>query len=565
MKYYRHVRWVFLALGLATVIGLTVMNVYSLYALHDNKVQSSVEKQKRQLMEYTNQVRSRFRYPVRTLWQLDMEELKASLSSPSNVPPELMAIIQEASRDSLFSDIYLTTPDCSPCEHYGDPIWHYQPESGLFAITSDYDQLVSDGLGITRTRMNALVQDYRWNTRVIFDTHNSMTVALINSTSREVVAYLLLVIDQDFLVNSYMGPKLAETFGTGEETGIIVWLHDWTKNEVLSTTAPEVAYSYQNVDFIQNFPDLLNNWNLKAAFTVNPDIAASRASLTRNLLALAGAMVLLIGAFVFMFFTAQRERALAQRQALFLANVTHELKTPLAVISAAGENLLDGRVTDPARLKSYGTHIFNESLRLRTMIDRLLDVARSNTKNVHLRKTPTHVPDFLRAYLKKKKSYLESHDVNLYLDIAENTPAIKVDQSDLESILDNLIDNAVKYSPDRKFIEIRTKNSSDMVSLIVKDKGVGIPKEFQQYIFDKFFRVEDALTAQTKGHGLGLSIVKDLTTRNGGIINVTSTPGKGSAFAIQFPVSDSHQPQDGTSTSNPIHQHPKEQEFEHAS
>jgi len=561
MKYYRYVRWIFLALGLTAVIGLTVMNVYSLYALHDNKVQSSVEKQKRQLMEYTNQVRSRFRYPVRTLWQLDMEEVKASLTSPSNVHEDLIVIIEQASRDSLFSDIYLSTPECTPCERHGDTIWHYHQEFGRFAATTEYDQLVSDGLGITRTRMNALVQDYQWNTRVIFDTHNSMTVALINSSSREVVAYLLFVIDQDFLVNSYMGPKLAETFGTGEETGIIVWLHDWTRNEVLSTTAPEVAYSYQNVDFIQNFPDLLNNWNLKTAFTANPDIAASRASLTRNLFVLAGAMLLLIGAFVFMFFTAQRERSLAQRQALFLANVTHELKTPLAVISAAGENLSDGRVTDPGRLKSYGTHIFNESLRLRTMIDRLLDVARSNTKNVRIRKTQTHLPDFLQDYLKKKKSYLESHDAILHLDIDEKTPEIEVDSSDLQSILDNLIDNAVKYSPDGKFIEIRTNSNNERVTLIVKDRGVGIPKEFQKYIFDKFFRVEDALTAQTKGHGLGLSIVKDLTTRNGGTVSVSSTPGKGSVFTIQFPVADSSVPQNDTSS--PIQKQTKQQEPEH--
>jgi len=324
-----------------------------------------------------------------------------------------------------------------------------------------------------------------------------------------------------------------------------------------------VTYSYQSVDFIQNFPDLLNNWNLKAAFTANPDIAASRASLTRNLFVLAGAMLLLLGAFVFMFFTAQRERSLAQRQALFLANVTHELKTPLAVISAAGENLSDGRVTDPVRLKSYGTHIFNESLRLRTMIDRLLDVARSNTKNVRIRKTQTHLPDFLQDYLKKKKSYLESHDVILHLDIDEKAPEIEVDQSDLQSILDNLIDNAVKYSPEGKFIEIRTSSNSERASLMVKDKGVGIPKEFQKYIFDKFFRVEDALTAQTKGHGLGLSIVKDLTVRNGGTVSVSSSPGKGSVFTIRFPVTDSSVPQNNNS--NPIQEQIKQKEPEHAS
>lgn len=563
MKYYRYVRWMFLALGLAAVIGLTVMNVYSLHALHENEVQNSVEKQKRQLLEYTNQVRSRFRYPVRSLWQLDMEELGASLVSPSGVSRDLLLIIDETIRNGLFSDIYLSTPDCTPCDRHGDPIWHYQKEIGQFATTTSYSRLVSDGLAITRTRMSALVQDYRWSTRVIFDAHNSMTVTLINPDSREVVAYLLFVIDQDYLVTSYLGPKLAETFGTGEEAGIIVWLHDWTKNEVLATTAPEVTYSYQKVDFIQNFPDLLNNWNLKATFTANPAIAASRASLNRNLIVLAAAMLLLTGAFIFMFFTAQRERSLAQRQALFLANVTHELKTPLAVISAAGENLSDGRVTDPARLKSYGSHIFNESLRLRTMIDRLLDVATSNTKNIRIHKIQTSLPDFLRDYLKIKNSYLESYDVTVHLAADDSVPDIEADPSDLQSILDNLIDNAVKYSPDEKYVGIRIRNCGTYVELGIEDRGVGIPKELQKYIFEKFFRVEDALTAHTRGHGLGLSIVQDLAVRNGGTVSVNSAPGKGSVFTIRFPKYET--PETERKAPIPTSNSRKEQEPEHVS
>ncbi len=563
MKYYRYVRWMFLALGLAAVIGLTVMNVYSLHALHENEVQNSVEKQKRQLLEYTNQVRSRFRYPVRSLWQLDMEELGASLVSPSDVSKDLLLIIDETIRDGLFSDIYLSTPDCTPCDRHGDPIWHYQKEIGKFATTTSYNRLVSDGLAITRTRMSALVQDYRWSTRVIFETHNSMTVTLINPDSREVVAYLLFVIDQDYLVTSYLGPKLAETFGTGEEAGIIVWLHDWTKNEVLATTAPEVTYSYQKVDFIQNFPDLLNNWNLKATFTANPAIAASRASLNRNLFVLGAAMLLLTGAFIFMFFTAQRERSLAQRQALFLANVTHELKTPLAVISAAGENLSDGRVTDPARLKSYGSHIFNESLRLRTMIDRLLDVARYNTKNIRIRKIQTSLPDFLRDYLKIKNSYLESYDVTVHLAADDSVPDIEADPSDLQSILDNLIDNAVKYSPNEKYVGIRIRNGGTYVELGIEDRGVGIPKELQKYIFEKFFRVEDALTAHTRGHGLGLSIVQDLAVRNDATVSVNSAPGKGSVFTIRFPKYET--PETEHRAPIPTSNSRKEQEPEHVS
>lgn len=523
-------------MGLAAVIGLTGMNVYSLYALHESQVRSSVEKQKRQLMEYTNQVRSRFRYPVRSLWQLDMEKVSASLHSPSDVCPELIAIVDNAAVDTLFSDIYLSRPECEACDNPGAPLLRYDRQLGSFRQTREYDRLVSDGLDITRTRMNTLVPEYRWNTRVIFDTQNSMTVALIDSRKREVVAYLLFLIDRDHLVSTYMGPKLIDTFGTGDDTGITVWLHDWTKNEVLATTHPDVPYSYQNVDFIQNFPDLLNDWNLKAAFTTNPEIAASRASLIRNLLVLAGAMILLVSTFIFMFFTAQRERALAQRQSLFLANVTHELKTPLSVILAAGENLSDGRVTDPDRLKSYGVHIYNESLRLRTMIDRLLDVARFDVHKVRIHKKETDVTGFLREYIRKKKSYIESTQAVVKPDIEKGLPSIIVDRSDLESILDNLLDNAIKYSPNEKTIGIRARKQDGRVAIEISDKGIGIPKADQKQIFTKFYRVEDALTARTRGHGLGLSIVKALATQNDATISVTSAPDEGSVFTVAFPV-----------------------------
>ncbi len=536
MKHRRYVRWVLLAMGLIAVIGLSGMNVYSLYALHENKVQNSVEKQKRQLLEYTNQVRSRFRHPVRNLWQLDMEVIQSSLDSPSHVHSGLLEIIDTSSRDSVFSEIYFSLPDCAACDYLGAIIWKYHRQRGQFVETTEYNQLVSDGLAMARTRMNALVHEYRWSTRVIFDTQNSMTIALINPANREIIGYLLFVINRDYLINSYMGPKLLDTFGEDHESGIVVWLHDWTKNEVLATTSPNVPYSYRSVDFIQNFPDLLNDWNLKAKFTSNPAITASQATLKRNLIVLGGAVFLLLSTFIFMFITAQRERSLAQRQSLFLANVTHELKTPLSVILAAGENLSDGRVSDPSRLKSYGSHIYNESLRLHNMIDRLLDVARINTQSVSIHKKKTDLAGLAHNYLQKKQGYFESYHVNVHFESEKDLPEILVDQHDMYSILDNLIDNAVKYSPDEKFLGIRIFKNGSRICLAIADQGIGISKESQKYIFDKFYRAEEAMTAHTRGHGLGLSIVKDLIHRNGGIVSVHSVPNKGSEFVLEFPI-----------------------------
>ncbi|MEX0681198.1 MAG: HAMP domain-containing sensor histidine kinase [Balneolales bacterium] len=539
---YQHIRWIFLGIGLSAVVGLTGMNVYSLYALHENTVQSSVEKQKRQLLEYTNQVRNRFRYPLNDLWQVDMQNLHTSLQvdgkDPSRMPEELLAIIRDAYADRLFSEIYFSLPDCSACDQYGSPIWHYNPLSGRMEETTQYTHLISDGLAIAKTRTNALVHEYRWSTRVVFDTHNSMTIALINLRSREIVGYLCFLVDSDYLINNYIGPKLIDTFGYGGQNGIVVWLHDWTKNEVLSTTHSGTSYSYQKVDFIQNFPDLLNDWNLKASFTNIPEITASQETLYRNLAALGGGVVLLIGVLVFMFFTAQRERSLAERQSLFLANVTHELKTPLSVILAAGENLSDGRVVDKKRLHSYGAHIYSESMRLRSMIDRLLDIARSNSDQIHLKKEWVDLAELIRGCIDNKRTFIDSNNVKVHVETDKNVPKLFLDPTALTSIMNNLIDNAIHYSPNKKYLAIRLLRHGQKIMVEVEDHGTGIPRKAQKHVFDKFFRVEDAMTAQTKGHGLGLAIVKDLTVRNGGTVTVKSTQGKGSVFILTFPVSE---------------------------
>lgn len=536
MKMYRYVRWLFLALGLLAILSLTGMNIYSLYALHESKVRDAAENQKRQLMEFTNQVQNRLRYPVNDFWQLDIARIQDSFKSPGQIDRNFNETIYLISRDTLFSGIYLTPSECGPCDHFGAPIWRYNNLLGVFQQTTEYSRQVSAGLDMARQRVSSGISEYLWNTDVIFDAHNSMTIVLIDPQEKKIIGYLTFMINIDFLVHSYMGPKLREIFGTGERSGVIVWLHDWTKNEVITTTSINIPYSYQQVDYIQNFPDLLNEWNLKASFRPDPNIAESRSDLIRNLFILGTAVLLLISALIFIFYTAHRERSLAKRQARFLANVTHELKTPLSVILAAGENLSDGRVTDPARLKSYGSHIYTESMRLRNMIERLLDVARSNQQGFIVNKKKTNLKEFVLYYFEINQSYLESSGVAIEINAEDELPEILVDVSDLHSILDNLVDNAIKYSPDEKYLGVGLEMNGHYLKLSMEDRGMGIPREAQKYIFDKFFRVEDAMNARTKGHGLGLSIVKDLVTRNGGSIRVSSTPGRGSVFLLFFPL-----------------------------
>ncbi|MEX0686413.1 MAG: HAMP domain-containing sensor histidine kinase [Balneolales bacterium] len=533
MHQYLTYRWFLLGLGILAIVGLTGMNVYSLYSLHVSTVSNSIEHQKSQLAEVSDQVRTRFRTPVQDIYKLNMDQIQYAVENSFALPDAFLEMVSIASLDPIFSDIYYSDADCKACEGKGQ-LQKYNSLSNQFEWVDNPPGIVRDGIGIARTRMLAMINDYRWKTRVIFDTHRSMTIALINPRDQSIVGYLNFVINKNFLVNQYLGPLLAQSF-SHNNNGIIVWLHDWTQNDVLFATNTEQEYEWGDVDIIQQFPDLLHDWNLKATVNYNPVMAASRTSFYRNISVLAATVLFLMGAMVFMFITAQRERHLAVQQAGFLANVTHELKTPLAVMQAAGENLADGRVKDNDRLTSYGQHIHNEAIRLRQMIDKMLDVAKADAGKLVLKATPASLNKIVQDHLKLHAAYIENKGFTLLFQPDEDDPYIYVDVESVKTIITNLVENAVKYSFMEKYIGIKISHSQEKVHLDIEDRGLGIPRKDQKRIFDKFFRVEDALTAKTKGHGLGLSIVRTLTHLNGAQITIKSTYRKGSVFSIHFP------------------------------
>jgi signal transduction histidine kinase len=538
MKFKLSLRLILFSLGLLTVLGLTAMNVYSLYALHESTVNTSVENQKNQVSELTYQTRTRFRSTLRGFRDIDMADLQNILENDRELPPDLMEIILRIDEDPMFTAAYLLKMDIDPCQ-YREPLMFYNNRTGKMEYTTDYPEAVCDGISLARTRMKALVGEYQWNNRLSHDAERSMTVAMINVPDHAIVGYLNILVDEDYLINEFLAPGLA-SFGDTDESGMTLWLHDWTKNEVLATNDPHVEYSIKKVERLQRFPDMLENWNIKISFHENPVITASRISLMRNLIILGIGVLFLIGSLVFIYSTAQKERRLTRRQAGFLANVTHELKTPLAVMQAAGENLADGRVTSPERLSSYGKHIFNESVRLRKMIEKLLDVAKNEAGKTILKSSPHYIGELVRSYLDENENYIREGGFRIDFRNEDDQPPVLLDADSFYTILGNLIENAIKYSPDDKYLGIKIDHDDKHVRVHVEDHGIGIPRRSRKYVFDKFFRIENELTSNTKGHGLGLSIVKNLVELNGGFVTLMSHEGKGSVFTIHFPVILSH-------------------------
>ena len=528
-------RWFFLGVGILAVLVLTGLNIYSLYALRESTIESAKENRKIQLEEFTEAVRHRFYSPFRGISKLNTSDLQDSWNKNGDFPLYFREVLANAIDDSLFTDIYYTPDERIGCWHPDRDVYRFDRQTSSFVVDNDVPKEACDGIGISKTRMNTVsLQDYRWNNRMEFDAHRSMTLALINNNEQKVIGHINFLIDKEYLLNHILKPKLKSKIGLPEESGIVVWLRDWMQDEILLCSGNQVKYDRAKVDIRQRFPDLLDNWVLYASFTESPSVAATKASVNRNFVLVGIAVFVLFGAFIFMFINAQREREFARRQAGFLANVTHELKTPLAVMQAAGENISDGRVTDGKRLKDYGSHIYSEAIRLRKMIDKLLDVAKVDSGQTVVEQAPYQLKHLVGEYYQTNKAYIEEKGFSFEFQSDEKIPPVMIDPDHLETILNNLVENSLKYSHDRKNIQINLHSDGESVKLSVTDKGEGIPKKDQKNIFDKFYRVENSLTAKTKGHGLGLSIVKNLVSLNGGSILVKSEPRLGATFSINF-------------------------------
>ncbi|MDZ7771232.1 MAG: HAMP domain-containing sensor histidine kinase [Balneolaceae bacterium] len=528
-------RWILLAAGIIAIIGLTGMNVYSLMQLKESTLEFNRESKELQILEFADRVRYRlFLEPFEGMNRVDMEQVEDQFRQNRRFPDDVNEIMQEVDEEAIYNGIYFMPGNGIPCSETGGTILRYRADSNSFESVGQVPESVCDGLSFARNNMNSVISDFSSTRNYIFDTHRSLNLALFNVNERNVFGYLHFPINRTVLVQKELPHSIRRHLGDGDE-GMNVWIRDWTRNEIIASNTSE-EYRRDKIDIWQSFPETFDGWALEVQVTNDAATAAANSSFIKNLVVLGVAVLLLLGALVFMFYTAQRERSLAQRQAGFLANVTHELKTPLAVMQAAGENLADGRVDDQNRLKSYGNHIYSEAIRLRKMIEKLLDVAKADAGQALIEPKPVYLNDVLERYLKENEAYITGKGFQLTTDIDAQVPMCMIDTDSFETIVGNLLENALKYSNDEKELHISLHHRDKNLIMKVQDSGVGIPKSAQKHVFDKFYRVEDAMTAQTKGHGLGLSIVKNLVELNGGDISVKSQQATGSTFTVRFPV-----------------------------
>ncbi len=237
-----------------------------------------------------------------------------------------------------------------------------------------------------------------------------------------------------------------------------------------------------------------------------------------------------------------RLRELEEMRREFVANVSHELRTPLAIFHGYLENLLDRPNMPEAELVPIFKVMQKHSGRLNALVEDLLTLTRLESRRDPLAREATGLPAFFEALADDWDARCSAKAVSLRVEVAPEVPRLSLDPHRFRQVLDNLLENAVKYSPKGGEICLRAQRSGDAVEVSVEDEGAGIPPADLPHIFERFYRADKARSRELGGTGLGLSIVKHIVQAHGGAVRAESTYGKGTTILITLPLDEKVEP-----------------------
>lgn len=245
----------------------------------------------------------------------------------------------------------------------------------------------------------------------------------------------------------------------------------------------------------------------------------------------------IIASFWYTIHTIRKQKKLSDLKRDFINNLTHEFKTPIFSISLAAKSMKEqAKVKESDKLNSYANLISNESRRLQTQVDKILQMALLDSGNLTLEKKSLDLHECIRGVAEGFTMIIEEKKGSLVMNLNATKASITADETHLNNVLFNLIDNGQKYTEGPPTIEIVTKNTPDGIQLTIRDHGIGMDQTTQKYIFDQFYRAQSGDVHNVKGFGLGLSYVKKIVEFHKGSIHLKSAPGQGSEFSIQLPT-----------------------------
>ncbi|MFZ5652086.1 MAG: ATP-binding protein [Bacillota bacterium] len=214
----------------------------------------------------------------------------------------------------------------------------------------------------------------------------------------------------------------------------------------------------------------------------------------------------------------------------FVASISHELRTPLTIMQGYTEALMDGIARDDRQREKYLFNIYEETLRLRRLVDDLLDLRKLETGTVSISMERVDLSEVIRSVSEQFSETLNNKDVRIKVEVSPGGLTARGDSDRLKQVVINLVDNAVRFSPAGGTVEIRGERVGGLVKVSVSDQGPGINPEDRQLIWERFYKVDTSRSQRNTGSGLGLAIARQIVELHGGNIDIESKPGEGSTF-----------------------------------
>ncbi len=404
---------------------------------------------------------------------------------------------------------------------------HSDETVAVWAAASPWSYLRKKGTKLETTTLSA-------------DQHDPANRIILNPITDEnfkLIGLAGMIVDQEFFEKELL-PKAIESslpkFKNEDKSELLVVVRDGQKRQVLPT---DLKANPKKDRVGRGFDFLFTDWTVSLQGDFASPEKWARANFAYNMTLSAVLAAVLIGGIALTVRTAMREMKLSAMKNEFVSNVSHELRTPLSSIRVFGEFMRRGRVEDPEKVREYGSYIETESRRLTQLINNILDFSRIESGRKVYNFEEADLEEILAGTLATFTVRLRDKGFEVsYQGPDEPLPEVEVDPNAIDRAVANLLDNAVKYSDGDRAIQVTLDRSDGEAIISVTDHGIGIPREEQDRIFERFHRVSTGLVHDVKGSGLGLSLVRHIVEAHDGRVTVESEVGRGSTFTIHLPL-----------------------------